>query len=514
MDKLANVKAAQQLIHQIDKYDELYFNSETGSPISDEAYDALWFQLNELLQDADVRNALSRDAMPLGTMHSNKLHKIRHLVPVLSLDKAKAADFEKPLKRLIKQQQAERFVIEPKYDGLTLVIYGTKSGPVCVTRGAGELGEDVTEQVRNIPTLRDVLPCLPEGMIVKGEAFVLQSDFAPERYATPRAQASAIVRSLDVSLTEQYGLTFIAYEVLGRFDSKNELANLQLLKEFGFYTTDAICVLADDLINEIRTDIIMHDYRLSHPDLTLDGMVVKPLTTDKLDYTSHHVKGQIAVKFPPEGRETSITDVVWTQGKTGKLTPVAVIEPVTINGSTITKVSLGSYALAQSLGAGAGAHVFVELSNDVIPRVASVMLQSHELHLPDNATIEGAHAFSPMQIELPLLQQWLSAAGVKHAKQQVKQLANGVSSTIAELFTDDSAIANGLKLRLKARQPDKLIIALHLPGVGAKATKQLIDTDATVDELVALVHSSCHARLTPQDIDTLDNVMKFAKGDM
>lgn len=173
------VTRAKELVKLINEYDKAYFTLNK-SLISDEAYDSLWFKLNDLLSEHDIQRALGKSSMPLGTQTSH-LDKVQHLTKVMSLDKLKVDSdaFPKQLTKFIdKYDTLSGWSLQSKLDGLTIVIYSSENSKVFVTRGAGQMGENVTHVFKEIPTAYNPALKLPAGMIVRGEAVISVDNFA------------------------------------------------------------------------------------------------------------------------------------------------------------------------------------------------------------------------------------------------------------------------------------------------------------------------------------------------
>ena len=172
------IDQAKDLIKQINHYDHEYFTNNR-SLISDEQYDNLWFQLKDLLAIDDVKKALKKTDMPLGEQTSH-LAKIKHLMPVLSLDKIKwdSPKFQKQLANFDQKYGTDhKYSVQSKLDGLTIVIYKYHGDVTFATRGGGVTGENVTDQFKNIKPLWDAAQNIPEGMMVRGEAIIPKADF-------------------------------------------------------------------------------------------------------------------------------------------------------------------------------------------------------------------------------------------------------------------------------------------------------------------------------------------------
>ena len=398
---MTNLARARELVEKITYADTAYF--EKSEPImSDEAYDALWFELKEMLDDPQVVKMMKSDAMPLGTALDGSIPKFKHLVPVLSLDKIKAAQIEKEIPKFVKKYETNgEWVIEPKLDGITIVAYITPKGPALVTRGGSQVGEDVTRQFIGDKSLMEGLSSLDPGTIIKGEAVMTKLHFKTHysnEFANPRNLVSGLVRRKDGDPAWKNGVRIVWYDVLGEVKSgDNEIDQLKYLSNLGLLTVHGFTsyIESEHLVDEL-SDMISSNYRECY-DYPLDGLVVKPdLKIEKPEVNGHHQKGQIAVKFPPAGSETVIREIVWNEGANGTLAPVAIYDQVTVNGNSFNRASLGSWGKIQEKNIKVGDRVWMIVSNDVIPQIERVLEDGggSTVELPENAILSGGRVLN------------------------------------------------------------------------------------------------------------------------
>lgn len=221
----SQIDQAKDLIKQINHYDHEYFTNNR-SLISDEEYDKLWFQLKGLLADASVKAALKKTDMPLGEQTSH-LAKIKHLMPVLSLDKIKwdSPKFQHQLENFDQKFGTNhKYSVQSKLDGLTIVIYKYHGNVTFATRGGGITGENVTEQFKQIQSLWDAAQNIPEGMMVRGEAIIPKADFA-----AINAELTNQIEQASAALTDQSYQTEIA-QLTGLDTQKSDAAKKSLKK--------------------------------------------------------------------------------------------------------------------------------------------------------------------------------------------------------------------------------------------------------------------------------------------
>lgn len=321
--------------------------------------------------------------------------KVNHAIPMLSTAKVKKVeDLVKWMQKTAKKTGDDLFTIEWKYDGLSCsLIYQDGQLVRAATRGNGDTGDDVTAHARLMPTIPNEIP-LNGRVEVRGEvvmpfaAFNKWNDEHPnDRLANPRNAASGSIKSLDPNVVVERGLEFYAYDLMqgedsiyiGSYKTGNKLfklassdhhASLSLLHGFMHFNMLNYDVLGiDNVCDTVRR---FEKSRSSLP-IAVDGLVIKVRKSAKremLGRTDHHPHYLVAYKFGAPTYETTLRKVEYTIGdKTGKRTPVAHFDPVTINGATITKASCGSEATWEKKNINIGDRILVCLSNDVIPQV-------------------------------------------------------------------------------------------------------------------------------------------------
>ena len=347
----------------LDYYDDLYYNKDV-SEITDKEYDQLKAQYLQLIGKDEY------DYVP-GTAQFNKFE---HTTPILSLDKVQITDTE-DLRNNI--ERLWPVVIQPKMDGLTIVTY---SGGMHVTRGNGQIGEIVSHTVQKVDGLGPSM-----AFPIRSEVVMLHSTFEEinaERVAAGekpfencRNAAAGMLRNLDSSKVK--GLKIFAYNTLfDEEDEENASAQTQIntLKAIGWNTVESYEPSSiDDAM-----DYIMNFDREAL-DYDIDGLVIKHNGNKVFGMTGHHPKNAIAVKFEAQGEWTQIHSITYQVGKTGKITPVAELEPVKIAGSTISRATFHNGAIMRALGLNCiysdnNNKTFVKVvkANDVIPKIIEV----------------------------------------------------------------------------------------------------------------------------------------------
>lgn len=336
----------------LDYHDDLYYNQDAPE-LSDTEYDTLKKEYLKLTNQQEY-NYIPGQA---------QFKKFTHKFPIKSLGKINTIEqARKEIERLYP------VVIEPKYDGLTIVIYPEGKA---VTRGSGTIGEDVTSNVVKFARVNHSY-----GYPIRGEAIMPISVFnetnkqreaeGKELFKNPRNAIAGILRNKDNSNIPK-GLRFIAYEIVGSAESHIQQL-LELKKYYDIPEADTIWNYSDidDAVKFIE------NFDRSKLDYEIDGLVIKSNKANALDIfgeTEHHPNHNIAYKFPSQGEWTVLKSITWQTGRTGRVTPVAELEPVDIMGSTIERATLHNIGYISGLDLQLYDKVFLVKSNDIIPAV-------------------------------------------------------------------------------------------------------------------------------------------------
>lgn len=362
-------------------YEEAYYSGE--SIVTDEEYDVLKDQYIELFGEYDF----------VPNEGKTEFTKIKHLYPLKSLEKVQLND--PYLKEKIKKMLP--FVIQPKFDGLSIEITKVNGKLKFITRGDGETGDDVTLQCMQIPGILSLLALFDnEDQSFRAELLMRHSDFEKlnkqraedglELFKNCRNAAAGMLRNLDLSKIN--GLTIMIYEDLSSIETQsNVIASIKekLQKVFtpnsNFLITPNFEYSSEkDLDKAIEKLQSLEDFR-TKIDYDIDGWVVKSNKYNSLElfggYTGHHPKNAFAVKGEAKGEWTKIKSITWQVGKEN-ITPVAELEPVEITGSTIERATLHNVSFLKAIGLnsifikGGKTLVYVVKANDVIPRIIQV----------------------------------------------------------------------------------------------------------------------------------------------
>lgn len=380
----------KKLVKELNQYRDQYYNHAI-SEISDHDYDELFDRLQQL--EKETGYILSNSpTQTVGYEVVSELQKVKHSHPMLSLSKTKSIE---ELDRFI---NGKPVIISCKLDGLTVLLtYEDGELVQAETRGNGELGELITHNAKvfdNIPLHID----RAGHFEVEGEAIITYKDFEDinarlgdeQKYKNPRNLASGSVRQLDSSIAKERHLKFVAWKIPGDGEHNTMRERLDYAEALGFDVVPRLCVTHienESVINVLKIQAAT----LGYP---IDGMVV---TYDDIKYgeslgmTGHHPKHSIAFKFYDETVETELLDIEWTMGKTGVLTPVAVFNPVEIEGTTVERANLHNISVMLGLSNYKpwykGMRIFVYKANMIIPQVASVIYENSNndniLEIPD-----------------------------------------------------------------------------------------------------------------------------------
>lgn len=380
----------KKLVKELNHYRDQYYNHAV-SEISDHDYDELFDRLQKL--ESETGYILSNSpTQTVGYEVVSELQKVKHSHPMLSLSKTKSIE---ELDRFI---NGKPVIISCKLDGLTVLLtYEDGELVQAETRGNGELGELITHNAKvfdNIPLHID----RAGHFEVEGEAIITYKDFEDinaglsdeQKYKNPRNLAAGSVRQLDSNIAKERHLKFIAWKIPEDGEHNTMRERLDYAEALGFDVVPRLCVT--HIENEHVINILkIQANNLGYP---IDGMVV---TYDDIKYgeslgmTGHHPKHSIAFKFYDETVETELLDIEWTMGKTGVLTPVAVFNPVEIEGTTVERANLHNISVMFGLSNYKpwykGMRIFVYKANMIIPQVASVIYENSNndniLDIPD-----------------------------------------------------------------------------------------------------------------------------------
>ncbi|WP_333797581.1 NAD-dependent DNA ligase LigA [Rheinheimera sp.] len=398
---------------QINQHNYQYYVLDNPS-IPDADFDLLFRQLQQLEQQFPELVTADSPTQRVGAKPLDKFGQVQHQVPMLSLDNAFADEdflaFYQRMADRLDQQTEFSFCAEPKLDGLAVSIrYENGQLVQAATRGDGYTGEDITS---NIKTIRCIPLCLqgdfPAVLEVRGEVFMPLAGFermneeakqkGDKVFANPRNAAAGSLRQLDPKITASRPLSFYAYAVGAVQDPDNKLDNqshyqrLQQLKSWGLPVCPEIrlCQGANEALAYHQQ---IGEKRSSLP-YEIDGVVLKVDSLAQqlaLGFVSRAPRWAIAFKFPAQEKTTRLLDVEFQVGRTGSITPVARLEPVSVGGVTVSNATLHNQDEIQRLGIQIGDTVIVRRAGDVIPQIVAVVPelreQSREIVFPTQCPV-------------------------------------------------------------------------------------------------------------------------------
>jgi len=383
------------------RYHDYRYYVENDPLVGDRTYDALFSRL-EALEDHFMLQSEDSPTQRVGGAPVDELPTVEHVAPMLSIDQGgeveEVLEFDERVRRELASEgfdtESLSYFCEPKFDGLSLeIVYEDGHLVRAATRGDGREGDDVTSNVRTIRSVPQRLRGeYPDFLAVRGEVYMPReafNDYNRERvergedpFANPRNAAAGTIRQLDPKITAERPLAVYFFDVLDtsiEFASQSEL--YEQLPEWGLRTTD-LARLVDDIDGaiEYRDDLL--DRRDDLP-FEIDGTVLSINDHDAcevLGATSRAPRYVFAYKFPARKEETTLRDVVVQVGRTGRLTPVALLDPVEVGGVTVSRASLHNPAQIEELGVAVGDTVRVQRAGDVIPYVSEVVENRGEGH--------------------------------------------------------------------------------------------------------------------------------------
>ena len=528
---------SKELKKILDYHDNLYYNLNTQE-ISDEEYDAIKQKyLNSIHQE-------EYDYVP-GLAKNNEY---KHVSPMLSLKKIQITDKDllyKEIKRLYP------IVIEPKFDGLTVVAYENN---VFVTRGNGIIGENITDNCNAIEYLKELksnkYPLRMEVLIPKKDFIKINEERKNNNlklYENSRNAAAGLLHNLDKNKIK--GLKPYIYEVIG--DTKKHSESLEELNvssdiiapmwKFNDSNIENGIKKAMDFINNFNRDELEYE---------IDGLVIKSDRNNSLNefgITGHHPKNAIAVKFKAKGEWTTIKDVVWQVGKEGVITPIAEVEPIKLLGSTISRVTLHNINIINILNIKKNSDVYIIKANDVIPRIIESKNTDKSTRIISPSRCPVCNGFTKFNNDILYCTNSLCDAKIlgKTIKLSSREALNidGLSKetiskmidycidkqieydfSIPFIFTKEMLLelpgfaeksANNLYKEIqKAKNTElhRFLIASNIPLIGVSASETIASNFNTIEEIIDDINKNCVKLRAQKDFGEkmVDSIKKYA----
>ena len=514
----------EELVKLLNKYAKEYYEKDDPT-VSDAEYDALYDELLSL-------EAFSGIVLPdsptkrVGGKTNEGFEQVRHKERLYSLDKSKTVEgVEEWLGKISKGGEAVPVTLEYKYDGLTLNISYENGVLVrAATRGDGVTGEVVTEQVKTIANVPQTIPFQCE-IDVQGEGLMPLSSLEKynETAKTPLKNArngvAGAIRNLDVDETRARNLSFFAYNVGYHrgITFENQAQVHEFLREQGFNVGEYFKVVSD--YSEVEKLLAEAEISRPHLDFLIDGMVFKAndfALRETLGFTEKFPRWALAYKFKAEEKTTLLKDVLWQVSRTGKLNPLALLDPVDIGGATVSRATLSNLSEIKRKKIRIGDRVLVRRSGDVIPEIMGVAEElpgAREVEKPSVCPVCGAPVIENgfflycsnkencapriiSQIEHFCSKDAMDIDGLseKTIEQFYEEFGLKDVDELYDLTAEDLLSLEGFKEKkaeniVRSIQKSKettlarFLTALGVPGVGKKAAKVLEETFGTVDAL-------------------------------
>lgn len=511
----------KELVKLLNKYAYQYYVLDEPT-VADVQYDALYNELSALEKETGIVLPDS-PTRKIGGDPIKEFAPHKHIKKLYSLDKCNSYDELREWSEKIKKVAPDAvYTLEYKLDGLTLCLtYENGYFKGAATRGNGEVGEDVTAQVSTIKSIplsvpyKGVFEAQGEG-IMRLSALKKYNETAVEPLKNARNGVAGAIRNLDPKVTASRNLDIIFYNV-NYIEGENiasQRENIDFLKRNSF-KTDMLFVTAD--IEEIIKKIDSVDRKSL--DFLIDGMVIKVddlALRERLGYTDKFPRWAIAYKFEAEETTTILEDVQWNVGRTGKLTPLAILEPVELCGATIRRATLNNYDDIQRKKVKIGSRVFIRRSNDVIPEILGVSEDNGGKEIPvptvcpacgSDLVRDGAHIYCPNEGDCPpqiigrlthfVEKDCMDIRGVseKSIEGLHEKLGVRFPTDLYSLTRDDLARLEGFKdkkidnflasvEKSKSVPLDRFINALGIENIGKKSARDLAERFGSISELM------------------------------
>lgn len=518
--------------------------------MQDFEYDHLLRELEELENEYPEFAAADSPTKRVGGEALSQFEKVSHPVPLMSLqDVFSREELKEFLEKILSAEPTAAFSIEPKIDGLSVALeYVDGQFVRGATRGDGNVGEDVTENLKTIRSIPMTIENAPSRLIVRGEVFMPKKSFeklnarqeAEEKplFANPRNAAAGSLRQLDPKIAAKRGLDIYIFNIQlaegVTFSSHTE--SLEFLRQLKFKVIPQKCLAT---VSEIDAEITAIDAGREKLTCDIDGAVIKVddlAMRERFGSTAKFPRWAAAYKYPPEIKQTVVEDIVVQVGRTGVLTPKAVVKAVRLAGTTVTNATLHNQDFITQRDIRIGDTVMIRKAGEIIPEILEVDLtkrpeDSTPYHLPANCPVCGA------KVEKDEDGAFLRCTGAECPAQLSRNISHFVSRDAMDIDGLGAAIVDGLiekgligspadiyylnledikslwksgstaaKKLLKAIETSKqqdlsrLIYALGIRQVGAKTGKVLASTFGTMD---ALMSASQEELTEVQDVGTI-----------
>lgn len=367
---MLTLKDIREMEKMVAKYNEAYYN-DNESLVSDKTYDDLVRTIQDWYKENDLTNVGVTSKVGSSLVVNNRLNKIRHRMPMLSLSNSYNLD---EVQEFLTKYNIKEWVAENKMDGLSLsVTYYNGKIIKAATRGDGVVGEDVLQSVMQISNIPSQISVTRE-FEVRGEVLIPRKEFEKineqqdelglQRFANSRNLASGTLRQLDTTLVKRRGLKFVAYYICNPINIETQDAVLETLKDLGFEIPNFI-VSKNSPNLQSTVDALRHNNEYDTDGVVFKNRYLKEWT----ETTSKVPKWAFAYKYPTQQVESKLIGVTWQVGRTGKITPVAELEPVVISGTTVSRATLHNINEVRKKDIRVNDYVTVEKAGEIIPQV-------------------------------------------------------------------------------------------------------------------------------------------------
>ena len=528
---MSNIKTEIDNLRKTLEYHSYKYYVEDSPEISDFEYDALFRRLQDLEKEHPEFDDPNSPTKRVGGIALDKFEKVTHTIPLGSL--SDVFSFEE-LKSFMADKGNDEFSVEAKIDGLSVALrYENGTLVRGATRGNGIVGEDVTSNIRTIRSIPLTIP-YTGTLEVRGEVYLPRANFeklnkkreekGEALFANPRNAAAGSLRQLDSKIAAERGLDIFIFNLQycdKTFTKHDE--SLEFLREQGFKVIPLVKTLkgygaVSDMIKhigELRDDLAYD----------IDGAVVKENLISKrveLGETANTPKWAVAYKYPPERKLTKLTDIVIQVGRTGALTPNAVLSPVRLAGTTVSRATLHNIDFITEKDIRIGDRVYVQKAGDIIPEVVSVETKDRKgtevpyrmpefcpscgepvTRDPDEAVVRCTNVSCPAQI-VRTISYFASrpAMNIDGLGEAVVALLidSGLIKNVADIYyLDPTEVAKLERMgeksaenliaainESKTRGADRLLSAFGIRQVGEKAAKNIINVYPDIDTLFDL----------------------------
>ena len=523
-----------ELIDLINYHNEKYYNQDEPE-ITDFEYDNLMKELIRLEEENPELKRVDSPSSRVGGKALDKFTQITHKIPMLSLSNAYSAqdlrDFDKRVRDI--NNNGVEYVVEFKIDGLSVGLnYNDGVFDKGATRGNGVVGEDITE---NLKTVKSIPLNINQDneVVVRGEVYISKENFENinksqeeqglQLFANPRNLAAGTLRQLDSKLTAKRPLDIFVFnlEYIEGMEFESHSQSLEYLHKLGFKVSPnyKVCNSIDEVIEHIEYWTKNRDSL----DFDIDGMVIKVNNLkqrENMGYTAKSPRWAIAYKFPAEQKKTKLIDIIVEVGRTGTITPTAILEPVRLAGTTVSRATLHNEDYITEKDIRIGDTVLVQKAGDIIPQVVEVIKEERtgdeiEFKLPDKCPVcseptvrlEGEAAVKCINISCPAQ----IRRGIIHFVSRDAMNIDGLGESIITLLLEKELIKDVADLyyikkedvvglermgeksatnlinsieKSKSNELYRLINGLGIKYIGVKGAKVLAKSFNNIDEII------------------------------